>query len=329
MPTAGASVRRYRPRLPARPRSPVRLRAIAGVVLLPAVIYASGATSPVIDQPVGIGQAEAAVEVLEDAGEVFVGAGDIAYCNHDGQDRTAALLDEIEGTVFTIGDNSQNEGTHQQFRDCYDPSWGRHKWRTRPAIGNHDRLTPDGAGYFDYFGEAAGPWGRGYYSYDLGEWHIVVLDSNCEIVSCEAGSEQERWLRRDLAENATRCTLAIWHHPLFNSGEVGNHPQVRHLWIELAEAGADVVLTGHDHHYERFARQDVDGRPDPTGMRQFIVGTGGAFFHRPAARQPNSEVYRVGTLGVLKMELRPTSYTWEFIAVPGDPFTDRGREDCV
>jgi acid phosphatase type 7 len=262
--------------------------------------------------------------------EVFVGAGDIAYCNHDGDDKTAALLDEIEGTVFTIGDNSQNEGTHQQFRDCYEPSWGRHRWRTRPAVGNHDRGTPDAAGYFDYFGEAAGPWGRGYYSYTLGDWRIVVLDSNCELVGgCQRGSAQERWLRAELAANPAQCRVAIWHHPLFNSGEVGNHPHLRDIWQALMEARTDIVLAGHDHHYERFGRQDADGRADPTGMRQFIVGTGGATFHRPGTRQPNSELYQPYLLGLLKLELLPNSYTWEFVPTREYDFRDSGWEPCL
>lgn len=300
-----------------RPRA--RLSLVALLLVVPAILPASGPSVVSAEE----------VTWLDEPGEVFVGAGDIAYCNWDWQERTAALLDDIEGTVFTLGDNSQNEGTHAQFRDCYDPSWGRHKWRTRPAIGNHDRLTPDGAGYFDYFGEAAGPWGRGYYSYDLGKWHIVVLDSNCDLVGgCHAGSVQERWLRDDLAANPARCTLAIWHHPLFNSGDVGNHPELRDLWLALAEAGAELVLSGHDHHYERFARQDGDGRFDPAGMRQFIVGTGGATFHSPGVRQANSEVYKTGSLGLLKLELKPSGYTWEFIATPGDSFTDSGWDAC-
>lgn len=261
--------------------------------------------------------------------EVFVGAGDIAYCNWDGDDRTAALLDEIEGAVFTIGDNSQNEGTAQQFRDCYDHSWGRHKWRTRPAIGNHERLSENAAGYFDYFGAAAGPWGRGYYSYEVGAWRIIALDSNCEHVGgCHAGSEQERWLRAQLAANPAPCTLAIWHHPLFNSGDVGEHPQVRDLWIALEDAGADIVLNGHDHHYERFARQDAYGRRSQTGIRQFIVGTGGAYFHGVGVASPNSEVFRSGSLGLLKLDLRPNSYAWEFMSTPGDLFSDRGWDVC-
>jgi acid phosphatase type 7 len=313
MPGGWAGARRAGLRLRAR------LSLVALMLIVPALLPSSGPPAASAEE----------VAWLDEPGEVLVGAGDIAYCKWDWQERTAALLDDIEGTVFTLGDNSQNEGTHAQFRDCYEPSWGRHRWRTRPAIGNHDRLTPNAAGYFDYFGEAAGPWGRGYYSYDLGVWHVVVLDSNCDLVGgCHAGSAQERWLRADLAANPARCTLAIWHHPLFNSGDVGNHPEVRHLWQALADAGAELVLAGHDHHYERFARQDVDGRPDPAGMRQFIVGTGGATFHSPGVRQPNSEVYKTGSLGVLKLELKPSGYTWEFIATPGDSFSDSGWDTC-
>jgi acid phosphatase type 7 len=326
MPTAGARVRQalrclrgsQRLRRTAHGQGSPRPSWLGALAVIPLVLSSSG-VSAVEVRPWPSGPAE-----------VLVGAGDIAYCNWDGDDRTAALLDTIEGTVFTIGDNSQNEGTHQQFRDCYDPSWGRHRWRTRPAIGNHDRLTADGAGYFDYFGEAAGPWGRGYYSYDLGAWHIVVLDSNCDLVGgCEAGSAQERWLRDDLAANPAQCTLAIWHHPLYNSGEVGNHPEMRDMWLALMEARADVVLSGHDHHYERFARQDADGRPTAQGIRQFLVGTGGATFHRLGTRQPNSELYQPNTLGLLKLELRADSFTWHFISTPGYSFSDSGWEACT
>lgn len=261
--------------------------------------------------------------------EVFVGAGDISYCGLDGDDRTAALLDVIEGTVFTLGDNSQQEGTHQQFRECYGPSWGRHKARTRPAIGNHERLSGDAAGYFDYFGEAAGPWGRGYYSYEVGSWRIYALDSNCDLVGgCGVGSAQEQWLRAELAARPATCTLAIWHHPLFNSGDVGEHPETRDLWLALEEAGADIVLSGHDHHYERFARQDAQGRPSESGMRQFIVGTGGGIFHGYGSRAANSKVYQGNTLGLLKLDLRPNSYTWDFVAAPGSWFGDRGWDAC-
>lgn len=314
MPIAGTSLRRLQSRTSARLRS-FSLLLVVPLMLTSSTVAAAPDESQWPSSP----------------SEVFVGAGDIAYCDLDGDDRTAALLDEIEGTVFTLGDNSQEEGTHQQFRDCYDPTWGRHKWRTRPAIGNHERLDdPAAGGYFDYFGAAAGPHGRGYYSYQVGSWRIYALDSNCDLVGgCEAGSEQEQWLRAELAaQQPAPCTLAIWHHPLFNSGEVGEHPEMRDIWIALQEAGADVILNGHDHHYERFARQDALGRPSEMGMRQFIVGTGGGIFHGFGSRAANSKVYQGNTLGLLKLELRPNSYTWDFVAAPGSWFSDRGWDAC-
>ena len=217
---------------------------------------------------------------------VLVGAGDIASCSNPGDQNTAELLDDIEGTVFTLGDNAYPEGTDAQFEDCYDSSWGRHEQRTRPALGNHDYMTDDAEPYFDYFGSKAGERGKGYYSYDLGEWHIVVLNSNCEEVGgCQAGSPQERWLREDLAERSRHCTLAYFHHALFSSGRHGSHSFMRPIWETLYEAGVDVVLSAHDHHYERFAPQDPNGKPDPErGIRQFIVGTGGTVITRSSAR---------------------------------------------
>jgi hypothetical protein len=265
-----------------------------------------------------------------DLDRTMVGAGDIAFCNSSGDDATAALLDGIGGSVFTLGDNSQDTGTLEQFRDCYGPSWGRHLARTRPAVGNHDRMTPGATGYFAYFGAAAGPAGRGYYSYELGAWHVVVLDSNCwDVGGCESGSPQERWLRADLATHPANCTLAVWHHPRFSSGFAGNHTEYRDLWTALAASHAELVLSGHDHDYERFAPQDADGRLDTAhGIREFVVGTGGANplpFVKLAA---NSELRHTGTFGVMKLDLRADGYAWTFIAAAGDSFTDSGQEAC-
>jgi hypothetical protein len=259
---------------------------------------------------------------------VLVGAGDIAHCSYlGGAQATALLLDRIEGTVLTLGDHAYETGTPQQFKQCYEPTWGRHKARTRPAAGNHDYLTGRGGPYFDYFGDSAGPRGEGYYSYKAGEWHVVVLNSN---LPAGPGSPQIKWLRENLEENKTACTLAYWHVPVFSSGEHGNSLLMREAWNVLHKAGADVVLGGHDHDYERFAPQDPSGRADPKrGIRQFVVGTGGGGVYRFNIIRANSEVRNYTAYGVLKLTLRPTSYDWEFIPAGSQTFRDSGSSECV
>jgi hypothetical protein len=261
---------------------------------------------------------------------VLVGAGDIAVCGQDGDEQTAALLDAIPGTVFTVGDNVYDVGTEHEFRECYQPSWGRHKDRTRPAPGNHDYGTPGAAGYFAYFGAAAGDPSRGYYSYDLGAWHLIALNSNCgQVGGCGRATRQGQWLQADLAANPTACTLVYWHHPRFSSGPHGSSGSTRVLWDILYEAGADVILNGHDHLYERFMPQTPNGLPDPVrGIRQFTVGTGGARLYGIAFPLATSEVREAQSLGVLKLTLRPDSYEWEFIPVAGQTFTDAGSDRC-
>jgi len=223
----------------------------------------------------------------------------------------ARLLDQIPGVVFTTGDNAYPDRSAEEFSDCYDPAWGRHKERTRPSPGNHDYRTPGAAGYFAYFGDKAGEPGKGYYSYDLGSWHIVVLNSNIDM---QVGSLQERWLRADLARHPKRCLLAYWHHPLFSSRRRGKRG-VKPLWQALYEAKAEIILTGHEHLYERFGPQTPDGVADPEGgIRSFIVGTGGAgpdYFRTTA---PNSEFRYNRAYGVLRLVLNEEGYQWEFIA---------------
>lgn len=258
---------------------------------------------------------------------VLVGAGDIAKCEMiGGAIGTARLLDRIPGTIFTAGDNAYDGGSAKDFADCYAPTWGRHRARTRPAPGNHDLVADGGRSYFAYFGESAGPEGRGYYSYDLGTWHIISLNS---AVEPNADSPQGRWLQEDLKGNATDCILAYWHSPRFSSGPHGSDPKVRDFWRLLYEAGADIVINGHDHDYERFAPQDPSGKADPTrGIREFVVGTGGGGvyrFKRPAA---NSEVRDNTTYGVLKLTLGPGRYQWEFVPVSEKNFTDSGAGTC-
>jgi len=265
---------------------------------------------------------------LPDGDPVLVGSGDIAHCSSDGDEATANLLDSIPGTVFTTGDNAYPDGTIDQFMNCYEPTWGRHKARTYPSAGNHDYHTPDAAGYFDYFGSVAGEAGKGYYSYDLGTWHIIVLNSNIPV---EAGSPQEQWLRTDLATHQATCTLAYWHFPRFSSGTVhGSSPGMQPLWQALYDFGADVVLAGHEHNYERFALQDPQGLADPArGIREFVIGSGGRSHYSFGPPIANSEVRNDDTYGVLKLTLHSTSYSWEFIPEAGQTFTDAGNAPCV
>jgi 3',5'-cyclic AMP phosphodiesterase CpdA len=258
---------------------------------------------------------------------VMVGAGDIANCELiGGAEATAKLLDRIEGTVFTLGDHAYQTGSAREFRDCYEPTWGRHKARTRPVPGNHDVVTAGGRAYFEYFGENAGPDRRGYYSYDLGSWHIVALNST---VSGNSNSEQAKWLREDLAANASDCILAYWHVPVFSSGPHGRNLIMRDIWRILYEAGAEVILNGHDHVYERFGPQDYRGNADPVrGIRAFTVGTGGSGVYKFKTVAPNSEVRDAASYGVLKLTLMPGKYTWEFIGVNGST-RDAGSGVCT
>lgn len=257
--------------------------------------------------------------------ETFVGAGDIAICGGNAE-ATAKQLDGIGGTAFTLGDNAYSSGTRADFQNCYEPTWGRHKYRTRPAPGNHDYATPGAAPYYEYFGANAGTPGVGYYSFDLGGWHIISLNSN---VATDAGSAQASWLRADLATAANtskKCTLAYWHHPLFSSGPNGNNDYMREIYRILYDANADLVLVGHDHMYERFAPQDADGRLDTTrGIREIVVGTGGVPLYDFQAIRPNSEV-RLKVHGVIKLTLSSDHYQWDFLAVSGPG--DSGTSSC-
>lgn len=264
---------------------------------------------------------------------VLAGAGDIASCDSTGDTQTAALLDGIAGEIFTLGDNAYANGTPQEFARCYGPTWGRHRDRTHPVIGNHEYYTPGARGYFDYFGGAAGPRRDGWYSYEAGAWLVVVLNSNCDVVrgGCGVGSPQERWLRADLvaAARRTRCTVAMWHHPLFTSAAVhGPTTAVRPLFQTLYDDGVELLLTGHNHQYERFAPQTPRGaRDDRRGVRQFVVGTGGASsygFHESA---PNSQKRLTGTPGVLRLTLTANGYDWRFLPAASSA-GDAGHDTC-
>ncbi|MBW4623610.1 MAG: metallophosphoesterase [Cyanosarcina radialis HA8281-LM2] len=304
-----------------------RLMAIAGLAVLAGSVplYLQYAKSLSPSSSVSPGSNEPAAAAKSDP--VFVGAGDIANCFTDTDEATAKLLDGIPGKVFTLGDNVYNDGAAEEFKQCYQLNWGRHKQRTFPSPGNHDYHSRGAAPYYAYFGANTGPAGRGYYSYNLGQWHIISLNSN---VDAAKGSEQEKWLRADLAANPKACTLAYWHHPVFSSGQHGNDPIMQDIWQTLYEYEVDVVLNGHDHNYERFALQNPDGQADPErGIRQFVVGTGGTSLRSEAAVRPNSEVRNFEAHGVLKLTLRSTSYDWEFVPIAGATFKDKGSADCV
>jgi hypothetical protein len=259
---------------------------------------------------------------------VFSGAGDIAIANgHD--DATAGLLQNIGGEFFTLGDDAYPNGSPENFR-VFDRTWGRFTGRIHPAPGNHEYMTPNAAGYFGYFGQAAGDSSQGYYGFDRGGWHLVSLNSNYEFgVGVDANSPQGVWLQADLASHSNKCTLAYWHHPLFSSGQNGDYKGMRAIFDILYNANAEIVLNGHDHLYERFGPQTGDGRPDPArGIREFIVGTGGVNAdYRFITSKPNSERQINGQNGVLKLTLLADSYQWEFVTVNGS-VADSGTGQC-
>lgn len=261
---------------------------------------------------------------------VLVGAGDIAVCGYETDERTAELLDRSAGLVWTAGDNAYPSGTRENFMECYEPTWGRHKERTRPTPGNHEYRSPGAAPYFEYFGDAAGEAGKGWYSYRYGGWLIIALNSNLSELPPEHVEEQMEWLSETL-EDSPRCTLAYFHHPLFSSGQHGGNADedVRPIYRALYDAGADVVLVGHDHHYERFAPLDPDGTPDPQrGLRQFLVGTGGGALreNRPDVH-PHSQLFNNEDHGVLELVLHADRYEWQFLTVDGGG-GDSGRDRC-
>jgi len=263
---------------------------------------------------------------------VFVGAGDIASCKNDRDEMTARILDTIPGEVFTAGDDAYSNGSAADYQNCYNPTWGRHKNRTHPALGNHEYVLGNADASFDYWGAQVGPRGKGYYSFDLGAWHIIVLNDNNSYVKISKGSPQELWLQADLAASTKQCTLAIWHQPLYYSWSADGSSYLfnrKQAWIDLYNAGAELVINGHYHQYERFTPMRPDSVVDQVrGIREIIAGTGG---ESPAVPNNtvavNSEV-RAVTFGVLKLTLGPGWYTWQFIAIPGYSFTDSGSGTC-
>ena len=285
--------------------------------------WPAGSTDPVI---------AAAGDIACDplSGSYNGGHGTSTACRH--RHTSDLLLDAGLSGVLTLGDNQYEDGQLSKFHQSYSQTWGRAKAITYPTPGNHEYRDPAGQaqGYFDYFGSAAGGRGAGYYSFDIGSWHLIALNSNCsEVGGCGPGSAQEEWLRQDLQRTRTSCVLAYWHHPRFSSGLHGDTVGVQRLWEVLYDAGADVVLSGHDHTYERFAPQDPTGVVDATrGIRQFVVGTGGHSLYPFVNVKPNSEVRNNTTFGVLKLSLHPSSYEWRFEPEAARPFRDEGTAPC-
>jgi hypothetical protein len=263
-------------------------------------------------------------------------AGDIAECRTSAINTTmaartadeiaAALATDNTARVLTLGDNAYPNGSATDYAACYDPTWGRFKQRTLPSPGNHEYHTPAAAAYFDYFGALAGMQRRGYYSVDIGAWHVMSLNSNLDGAAQQA---QLDWLKADLAARPAGCALAFWHHPVFSSGGHGNNAVMQEAWRLLERAGTDLVLSGHDHDYERFAPQDADGHADAQhGMRQFVVGSGGAQLTPMLVRRANSETADNTTHGVIKLTLKKSGYAWDFLPVAGGSYRDHGSAAC-
>lgn len=299
----------------------------ASVAPTPTRALATAVTSP---GPTTVLPSEGVAATNPPVTAVLVAAGDIASCTSKGDDATARLLDDMPGTIVTLGDNVYPSGTATQFRDCYGPTWGRQLVRTRPAPGNHDYLTSGAAAYFDYFGAAAGDPATGYYAYDLGAWRIYALNSNCgDIGGCGTGSPEVAWLQGDLADNPHQCVLAYWHDPRYSSGRHGSNAAMSGLWDTLHAAGAEIVLSAHDHTYERFAPQSDSGELDPeTGLVQFVVGTGGFSHYEFPRVLPNSRARNDTAFGVLELTLAPDSWSSSFVPIAGQTYSDTSAGSC-
>ena len=288
----------------------------ASLIIFAAATACSSPSGPTGGGGTGGGGAGHTVTVLA--------AGDIGMCGRPAVAQVANLVASLEGELLLAGDIAYFQGTAEQFRDCFNPSWGQFRSRWHAAPGNHEYESPAAAPYFSYFGAAAGPPGLGYYAFTTGDWLILMLNSN---VPATTGSPQYEFVRAELQAQRTPCTMAVWHHPLFSSGPNGPTPRMRDLWALLESARAEVVVSGHDHLYERFARQRWDGSADPAnGIRQFVVGTGGADQNNFVRNLANSEE-RIMRYGVARFTLRPAQIDWEFVNLDGS-IADRGLDTC-
>ncbi len=268
---------------------------------------------------------------------VVAAVGDVACSPSEKQTasrcRQSAVADAIAksdpDSVWLLGDLQYASGALADFQNSFDESFGRFRPIWRPVVGNHEYVTPGASGYFDYFGKAAGARSRGYYSFDVGKWHVVALNSNCALVACDSRSAQARWLRTDLRKHRRLCTAAMWHHPLYSSGsEHGSDPISRPLWKILQTHRAEIVLSGHDHDFEAFRRQDQLGRRAPgTGMQQFVVGTGGRSAYDFGPPLANTLARKTNVYGFLKLRLMPKQYRWQFVAESGQTL-ESGAANC-
>jgi alkaline phosphatase len=259
---------------------------------------------------------------------IVLAAGDIADCEATGDEATAAVVKSEPGTVLALGDNAYKFGSADDFAKCYGPSWGQFKDRTHPVLGNHDYRDTAAQAYYDYFGAQAGPRGQGYYSFEVGPWHVIALDSNCDIIDCRPGGPELTWLEHDLSASKAQCQLVYWHHPRFSSGNHGDDQRMQQAWRLLVTAGVEIVLVGHDHDYERFAPIGDKGQLDPQGgIREFVVGTGGGSLDTFTRTRALSEA-RGSDFGVLRLVLSGGRYDWKFLPAAGGTFTDSGSAAC-
>ena len=256
-----------------------------------------------------------------DEAPVLLAVGDIGYCDGETDEAVATLASRLPGSLAILGDIAYPDGTIGNFESCFEPAWGPMRSRMHPTPGNHEYETPEASAYFAWFGAAAGEPGQGWYSWDLGAWHLVALNSNCALVGgCGAGSPQLAWLEADLAAHPTACLLAYWHHPRYSSGRHGSIEETDALWNALVGAGMDVALAGHDHTYERMV---VDG------VREFVVGTGGrSLYPFEDEALPATEVRQDDTYGILRLDLGEGGYEWEFLPAGPTVFSDAGTGDC-
>jgi hypothetical protein len=263
--------------------------------------------------------------------DTILAVGDIAVCGTQDDERTGQLAADLPGTILGLGDLAYEAGTEAEFERCFDSGWGAVKDRIRPVPGNHEFETAGAGPYYEYFGDAAGTPGLGWYSFEIGAWHVIALNSNCLTAPnlCSDDSAQGDWLEADLAQHPTTCTLAFMHHPRWSSGEHGNDAQLGEFWTMLYEGGVDVVITGHDHNYERLAPMDANGAADPArGIRTFIVGTGGRSLDPFVEVLPTSEARNNVSYGLLQMALYDDGYAWLFHPTDPDGYRDGGTDHC-